>query len=169
MRAAAAATLWMCACQNCELVHASQIERGTAARAWAIVIASTACMSTTAALLPVFERAVRLYMRLVSFARAHADDVRFRLQSRKLLVHSADQVERAARTVFGEALTETIQEQIDAAVDLTEKVSQGLVTDVSTEEARRVLAALSFKITCACAPALSAVPRVCGTACVAVQ
>lgn len=136
-----------------------QVERGTTARAWAILIAGTACMSTTAAALPLLERGVRLYMRLVRFAREHADDVRFHLQSRKLLVHSADQAERAARTVFGETLTEHVQEQIDAAVELAEKVSKGLVKELSSDEARRLMAAFTFKLTLACVPPLRCAPR----------
>lgn len=109
-------------------------------------------MSTTASLLPLFERVVRLYMRLVRLARGYADDLRFQLQTRKLLVHSADQVQRAARTVFGRTLTEKVQHQIDAAMELAENVSKGMVGEFTSDEARRIAAALAFKLSFACVP-----------------
>eukprot|EP00892_Ulva_mutabilis_P008899 jgi/Ulvmu1/6381/UM003_0009.1 len=126
---------------------ARPMERGTTARAWVTLIGATACMSTTAALLPLFERCVRLYMRLVHLARGNADDLRFQLQSRKLLVNSADQVERAARTVFGSKITEKVQEQIDAAVGLAENVTDGMLGELTSDEARRIITALMFKLT----------------------
>jgi hypothetical protein len=65
--------------------------------------------ATAAAVVPALEGAMRGYRRLLSAAADHRATVHFRLQSRKLLVHSADHTERAARRFLGDAASSAIQ------------------------------------------------------------
>lgn len=68
-----------------------------------------ATLTAAAATVPLANFFVNLYSMLLRVSRGNVDDVRFQLQSRKLLVHSADQVHRASRRVFGEELPQSLQ------------------------------------------------------------
>jgi hypothetical protein len=86
-----------------------QLERGTAARAWGHAMALVAAVTATAATLPIATFIIRTYVAVLRISRRYIDNTRFQLQSRLLLVHSADQVYRAARLVFGDEVTGNIR------------------------------------------------------------
>jgi hypothetical protein len=81
-----------------------QLEPGTSARVWGHTLGAVATLTSLAAMLPLAHFVINTYSLILRVSRAFVDDVRFQLQSRKMLVHSADQVYRASQCVFGEEL-----------------------------------------------------------------
>ena len=72
------------------------------------MLGGVATLTAAAACVPLANFVMNLYSLLLRVSRGCVDDVRFQLQSRKLLVHSADQVHRASRRVFGEELPQSL-------------------------------------------------------------
>lgn len=85
-----------------------QFERGTSARVWGHMLGVVGTITAAAATVPLAHFLIHAYSLLLRVSRGYADDVRFQLQSRKLLVHSADQVHRASRAVFGEQMSQSL-------------------------------------------------------------
>lgn len=96
-----------------------QAPHGTSARVWIHMLSCFALCTTVTSGAPLAEGVLALYSRLISATERRADTLSFRMNSRKLAIHSADHFERMSRALLGNTNVEVrcVQESARALSD----------------------------------------------------
>jgi hypothetical protein len=78
-----------------------QVRHGTAARIWLHMLTCFVACTTVTAGAPIAERVISIYSGVLRTCERRADTLAFRMNSRKIALHTADHVDRIGRQVLG--------------------------------------------------------------------
>lgn len=135
-----------------------QFAAGTASACWAQAVSAFVLATTVSRAAGLIESFSSAYLDLLAATQRYASAMVFRMNSRKVAIHAADQFDRAARSAIGEEAVATAERLFGGAVAAADEALEraGLQTSaaISSAEMRGLFCNMCLLTSSACAPSI---------------